>query len=448
MKTNINTITEEILMQINADRVAAGYAEVTAEELELMLIDMAKAARIRRAIREGYGNEANPFCGADITGEEIANIAYWLWKNNGYTSSVQRLVSVPSVHAISARTCGDALPGGAKIEKGNKREWVGEWTYSLDIQPIMIVEDDDCKRLAIPVTEEQLVTFARFFEVKDAQHRALSFHKNYCHMSDIGRRSLFPITFTVNASYATKSQQFLSCNAEGKGVKKTWNRTLQYNSGLLDPDFALIYEAIEDMATGYVKENDKLARSVLYGAVNFGHDEGKYGVDAMGDYLCEVPSFNSVDALVAVGVVEDKKKDHQRVASVINDYLLAWCDYSEDADLFGKVTKNGNRTGAVRPVRLCFALGMMAAIIESVAIDGDEITRENMANKIHQAMAIKYHTRTRKHSLRTCEMADTARGSVIRNIRDLSYEVIEKRKSTKTPKYVKTVNKTNGRIGA
>ena len=412
---------------------------------------MAKAARIRREIREGYGNDANPFCGADITGEEIANIAYWLWKNIGYTSSVQRLINEKSVQAISDRTCGDVMPGGAKIEKGNKQEWVGEWTYSLDIQPIMIVNDDDCKRLAIPVTDEQLVTFARFFEIKDAQHRALSFHANYCRMSEVGRRAMFPITFTINASYATKSQQFLSCNAEGKNVKKTWNRTLQYNSGLLNPASALVYEAVEDMATGYVQDGEHMTRSVLYKAVNFGHDEGKYTVDAIGDYMCD-ESFNAITSLVNAGVIDKDCKDHNMVASIINQYLLAWCDYSENENLFGKFSGKGNLYGAVAQVRLCLALGLMSAVVDSIHADGDEITRENMCNKIRQGMSIMFRTRRYHYSLSDCPLKDSARGSMFSMIIKASDKLRKKRKQENAKKVneytITTGDESRMRVGA
>ena len=430
MTTNINIITEEILAKINEDRVAADYEEATMEYLEQMLIDMAKAARIRREIRDGYGTESNPFYGADITGEEIANIAYWLWKNIGYTSSVQRLISEENVRAISDRTCGDVLPGGAEIQKGNKRDWVGEWTYSMDVQSIMIIEDDGVKRLAVPVTNEQLVTFARFFEIKDAQHRALSFHENYCRMSDVGRRALFPVTFTVNASDANKSMQFLSCNAEGKKVKKTWNRTLQYNSGLLNPASNLVYEAFEDMATGYVQNGEELSRSVMYKAVNFGRDEGKYAIDAIGDYLCGEKDFNGIQSLINAGVIDEDCKNRQKATFIINEYLLAWCDHSKNPNLFGKLDDNGKRRNAVTQVRLCFALGMMSAVVDSIHKDGDEITRKTMRNKIRQAMGIMGGERYADHTRLDNKyfLVDSARNSVFSCIRDLSKKLRNKRK--------------------
>ena len=213
-------------------------------------------------------------------------------------------------------------------------------------------------------------------------------------------------------------------------MKKTWNRTLQYNSGLLNPASTLVYEAFEDMATGYVQNGEEISRSVLYKAVNFGRDEGKYAIDAIGDYLCGEKDFNGIQSLINAGVIDEDCKNRQKTAFIINEYLLAWCDHSGKDTLFGKLDANGKRRGAVTQVRLCFALGMMSAVIDSIHKDGDEITRKTMRNKIRQAMGImggeRYadvYTLDLKYFL-----VDSARASVFHDIRDLSKKLRNKRK--------------------
>lgn len=285
----------------------------------------------------GYGcrmrkleEQKEMFFSAMLDSMKLGNVVYSNVKNpeTGYLAAPgQRDYDEKVVKKIAA-----LLSGNPSVDKRCENYKIESYPYTYCVNVAdkrLIGRKDGLLVMFLPVSPEAIALWAKFIQVFDGQHRALSFSDEFCLIKDKVSAYISHATIYIEASEELMQRVFYNMNFESKKISCDLGYACQRKLLMLSDSESMMFDVLEVLSKNHVyadngehSELSPLFGKVFFGRKPMGKKDGRISAQTICKFSCTDGKHERKDNLITA-MNKCGKTTKFDIADAMNVYLKA-----------------------------------------------------------------------------------------------------------------------------